>query len=91
MKALLIIAAVADLAIAVLLVAVSGFIFGSGPESMHAGTLMAAAYIAAVIACLAAPVLGFVFKARGKPTFGVVVAFLPSAGALAALAVPVPY
>jgi hypothetical protein len=90
-KALLVLAAIADLAIAALLVAVSGFIFGSGPESMHAGSMMAAGYIAAVFACLAAPVLGFIFNARGKGGLGLAVAWLPPAGALLALAIPAPY
>jgi hypothetical protein len=90
-KALLVIAAIADLAIAVLLVAVSGFLFGGGPESMHAGALALTGYIAAVIACIAAPFIGFFLKRRGKEAFGLVVAWLPPAGALAALMVPAPY
>ncbi|MFN3658566.1 MAG: hypothetical protein ACK4UO_15055 [Pseudolabrys sp.] len=91
MKALIILAAVADLAIAALLVAVSGFIFGSGPESMHAGALFAAGYIAAVIACLAAPFIGLVLARRGKMSAGVIIAWLPLAGALLALIIPAPY
>jgi hypothetical protein len=91
MKALLVLAAIADLAIAGLLVAVSGFIFGSGPESMHAGAPMAVGYVAAVLACLAAPVAGFIFNARGKGGLGLAVALLPPAGALLAAAMPAPY
>lgn len=91
MKALLVLATIADLAIAALLVAVSGFLFGSGPESMHAGALMAAGYVAAVIACLAAPAAGFIFSARGNGAIGLAVAWLPPAGALLALAIPAPY
>ena len=91
MKALLILAAVADLAIAALLVAVSGFMFGSGPESMHAGALFAVGYIAAVIACLAAPFVAVVLARRDRMAAGVVVAWLPLAGALLALVVPAPY
>ena len=63
---LLIIAAIVDVALAALLIGVSGFLFGSGPESMHGGTLLTAAYAAAVIACMAAPVAGFILNARGK-------------------------
>jgi hypothetical protein len=90
-RAVLIIAAIVDLALAALLIGVSGFMFGSGPESMHDGALLAAAYTAGVIACLAAPVIGFVFNGRGKTGAGLAVAWLPAAGALVALAIPAPY
>jgi len=89
--AVLIVAALADVALAVLMVAVSGFIFGSGPESGHAGSLFLAAFGGGVIACLAAPIAGFVFNARGKAGVGMLVAWLPVAGALLALAIPAPY
>lgn len=90
-KFLLIVAMIADLALAVLLVAVSGFLFGNGPESAHAGSLAAAGYVAAVIACVVAPVAGFIFNGRTKGTLGLTVAWLPVAGAVAALMVPAPY
>jgi hypothetical protein len=90
-KFFLVLATIADLALAALLVAVSGFLFGGGPESMHAGAFAAASYVAAVIACLVAPVVGFIFKARGKTGLGVAAAWVPVAGALAALLVPAPY
>lgn len=89
--AVLIVAAVADLALAALMVAVSGFLFGAGPESTHAGNLAMAVYAAGVIACLAAPVAGFIFNARGSARAGLAVALLPPAGALLALAIPAPY
>ena len=91
MMALLVIAAIADLALAALLVAVSGFIFGSGPESMHGGGLLVAAYVLAVLACVVAPVAGFIFNRRGKAGLGVFVALLPLFGALIAVMVPAPY
>ena len=90
-KFLLVLATIADLALAALLVGVSGFMFGGGPESMHAGSLAAAGYIAAVIGCLAAPIAGFVFNRRGKTALGLAAAWVPVAGALAALVVPAPY
>jgi hypothetical protein len=90
-KALLIVAAVADFALAALLIGVSGFLFGSGPESMHAGGLLMAAYVAAVIACVAAPIIGSLINRRGQSGFGLLVAWLPPAGALLALLVPAPY
>jgi len=90
-KFFLVLATIADLALAALLVAVSGFLFGGGPESMHAGAFAAASYVAAVIACLVAPVVGFIFNGRGKTGLGVAAAWVPVAGALAALLVPAPY
>jgi hypothetical protein len=90
-KFLLVLATIADLALATLLVGVSGFMFGGGPESMHAGALAAAGFFAAVIACLVAPVAGFIFNSRGKPGLGVTAAWVPVAGALAALVAPAPY
>jgi hypothetical protein len=44
-----------------------------------------------VIACVAAPVAGFIFNRRGKTTAGLVVGWVPPAGALLALAIPPPY
>ena len=88
---LLVVAAVVDLALAALLVAVSGFVFGTGPESTHAGNLAAAGYVAAVIGCVATPISGFVLNRRGKSGVGVAAAWLPVAGALVALTVPAPY
>ena len=88
---MLVIATLADGALAALLVGVSGFLFGGGPESMRAGTLAAVAYFAAVIACLAAPVAGFIFNNRGKAGVGLAVAWLPPAAALLALLIPAPY
>ena len=90
-RAALIIAAIVDVALAALMVAVSGFLFGAGPESIHGGVLLTATYAAGVIACLAAPVAGFVFNGRGKTGAGVLVAWLPPAGALLALAIPATY
>jgi len=90
-KFFLVIAAIVDVVVAALLIGVSGFIFGQGPESMHGGPLMAAGYAAAVIACVAAPVVGFVLSRRGKSAPGLLVAWMPPAGALLAFAIPAPY
>jgi hypothetical protein len=90
-KVFLVIAAVVDVCLAALLIGVSGFLFGSGPESMHVGGLLTVAYTAAVIACLVAPVAGFVFNSRGKTGLGLAFAWLPLAGALVALMIPAPY
>ena len=88
---LLVVAAIADLALAALLIAVSGFMFGAGPESMHAGNLAAAGYVVAVIACVVAPITGFILNRRGKTGVGVAAAWLPVAGALVAAMIPAPY
>lgn len=58
---------------------------------MHGGVLLSAAYAAGVIACLAAPSAGFMFNGREKTGAGVLVAWLPPAGALLTLAIPAPY
>jgi hypothetical protein len=90
-KVVLGLAALIDFALAALLVAASGFIVGSGPESMHAGRWFAAAYVAAILACIAAPVAGFILNARGKTPLGFALVFMPPAGALMALLIPPPY
>jgi len=90
-KALLILAAIADLGLAALLIGVSGFLFGAGPESMHGGAGALAVYLAAIIACIAAPVAGLLFVRHGKPTPAIVIAWMPPAGALAAMMLPQPY
>lgn len=90
-KALLILAMIVDVALAALLIGVSGFLFGVGSESMHGGLGLVVAYWAAVIACIAAPIAGFVIMRRGKPVPGIIVAWMPTAGALAAMLLPPPY
>lgn len=90
-KVFLIVAALIDLAIAALLVGVSGFVVGGGPEGMGAGGFGTAAYWAAVVVCVAAPVTGFIFHRNGRTAAGLVAAFVPPAGALAAMLLPAPY
>lgn len=88
---LLVVAMLADLALAALLVGVSGFLFGAGPESGHAGSLAAVAYVGAIIGCLAAPIAGFALSRHSKAGIGLTVAWLPVAGAMAAMMIPAPY
>ena len=90
-KLLLIVAALLDVALAGLLVAVSGFLFGAGPESMHGGGWMTAAYAAAILACLGAPIAGFIMNGRKRAGLGLAMAFTPLAGALVASMMPAPY
>jgi hypothetical protein len=88
---LLVVATVVDLGLAILLIAVSGFIVGSGPESMNAGPWGASALAVAVVVCLAAPVGGFVMRAFERPVGGVLLAWLPVVLGLFALVTPAPY
>ena len=85
MTALLIIAVLVDLALAALLVAVSGF------ESMNAHGFAAAAYWAAVVGCVVAAFAGFILNRKGKTLAALVFAWLPPAGALVAALMPAPY
>jgi len=83
----LIAAAIVDLCLA-LLIAASGFIAGSGPDSTHAGALGTFGLIAAILVCLGAPVAGFVLRARGRAQAGLIFAWLPGLGAALALLFP---
>jgi hypothetical protein len=91
MTVLLVLATIADLGLAALLIGVSGFIFGGGPESMHGPTVLAAAWIAMIVGCFAAPAIGFVLRARGRRDLGALIAWLPPVAGVAALAFPHPY
>jgi hypothetical protein len=55
------------------------------------GGLFAVAYLAAVLACLAAPIAGFMLKRRGHTGAGLTIAWLPPAAALVVAAIPAPY
>jgi len=82
MAALLIVASLVDGLLAILLVAVSGFVFGGGPEGMSGDVSGVVIWIAAFTACIAAPVGGFVLRGLGRPGPGVLVALLPLVFAL---------
>ena len=77
MLILLILATTLDLALAVLLVAVSGFIFGGGPEGMHGELSAVAVWWVGFAGCIAAPVVGFVLRSRNLPGWGAVVGLVP--------------
>ena len=64
-----------------LLIGVSGFVFGD-PTGV-------AVWGIALIACIAAPVLGFVLRSFGKPGIGTLVAWLPPAVGLFRIIAPV--
>jgi hypothetical protein len=74
--ALLILVTIGDLLMAVLLVAVSGFIFGPH-EGMGGEPATVALWSAAILACLAAPIAGFVLRAYRKPGIGASIAAAP--------------
>jgi hypothetical protein len=77
MKIVYAIAVVADLALATLLVALSGFIFGGGPEGMHGETAAAIAWWVGLIPTLAAPIVGFLLLRCERPGVGVLIAWAP--------------
>jgi len=77
MFALLVTAAIVDFGLAVLLVAVSGVISGSGPEAAD-NLASTAAWAGALAGCLAAPAVGFILRRRGFPSAGATVALVPA-------------
>ena len=80
MKVMLILAAVADLALASLLILISGFIFGDGPEGMKGETGAVLVWVAAFVVTLAAPIAGFVLLYRQRPGLGALIAWMPPVG-----------
>jgi hypothetical protein len=88
---LLIFATIFDLLLAVLLIAVSGFIFGGGPEGMNGDPSGAAMWVIGLVAALSAPIGGFMLWRFGRPGTGAAVAWLPSLFALALTFWPDPY
>ena len=83
MRAALILATILDLALAVLLAMVSGLIFGGGPEGANGDPAAVALWIFGLAGCIAAPVAGFVLRARERAGWGLLAAAIPSlAGAL---------
>jgi hypothetical protein len=90
-KGLLVAATMIALALAALLISVSGFLFGSGPESMQAGVWAALAYSAAAITCVVAPFAGFLMNQRGNTGAGLLIAWMPPPGGLLALIIPPSY
>ena len=89
MKALLAIATLVDLALAALLVAISGFILGGGPEGMHGDIWPAIGWWGMFIASLCAPVVGVLLMRRKRPGTGVLIGWVP--GIVAGLVAIVPY
>jgi hypothetical protein len=80
--ALLILASIVDVLLGVLLIAVSGFVFGGGPEGGHGELTGVAMWTIGMLSCTAAPILGFVLRSLGRPGIGALVAWLPPIAAL---------
>jgi len=66
MTALLILAAIVDTLLAVLLLWVSGFVFGGGPEGSGGDLSSVAAWSGALAACIGSPVAGFILRAHQR-------------------------
>jgi len=90
-KILPIVAMLIDFALAALMIGVSGFLFGSGPESMRGGGLLLTAYMLGVIACVVLPIAGFIVNSRGRAGLALLLAWLPPLGVLLAVIIPAPY
>jgi hypothetical protein len=87
-KFLIVIAAVADLAIAALLVGVSGFIFAGGPNAGTADALTAILYVGAVIGCIALPVAALILSRKNRIGPALIAALVPIAVGFLVLLVP---
>jgi hypothetical protein len=81
MLALLIFATIGDLLLAVLLVAVSGSIFG-GQEGMAGAASAVAMWSLGIGACLGAPIGGFILRTHGREGLGALAAVVPMIGGL---------
>ena len=92
MKVMLILAAVADLALAALLILISGFIFGNGPEGMKGETGAVLIWVLAFVVTLAAPIAGFVLFRRQRRGLGALIAWMPPVGGVIFASLPInPY
>ena len=79
---LLVLASIIDVLLLALLVAVSGFVFGGGPEGMHGELSGVLVWTTGVVSCIAAPVAGFVLRRFRRAGIGDAVAWLPQLIAL---------
>ena len=83
----LIVATIVDVLLAAFLVAISGLIFGPGPESANGEPTAVALWIAGLLFCLIAPLAGFIAGRRGLAGWGVVIACAPLAVGLGFLVI----
>ncbi len=87
----LFVASLVDLFLFAVLISISGYLFGTGPQSLHGGALMATVYTVGVIGCLAAPVAGLALRRYGNAGLGMLIAWLPMIGVLVTLMIPAPH
>jgi drug/metabolite transporter (DMT)-like permease len=91
MRYLLVAAMIADVALGVLLIAVSGFILqgvnNTGPTDIASAVFL----LLAITACFAAPLFAAFLYRRRQPRWAVGTAVFPLVGALVAVALPPPY
>jgi hypothetical protein len=85
MVVLLVVASIIDATLAVLLIVISGFIFGDGPEGMGGAISGAIPWSVGFVGSIVAPVAGFLLRRAGKAGIGVAVAFMPPVVTLAIL------
>jgi hypothetical protein len=78
----LILATIVDFSLAALLIAVSGLIFGDGPEDLNGEFWSVLFWWSGLGLCLLAPVAGFAARRRGRTDLGALIALLPPAAAL---------
>ena len=86
----LILATIVDLLLAVLLVAVSGFVF-EGPEGAHGELTAVLMWSFSLLLCLGLPAAGFLLRHNGYRGIGAALAWLPPLGAVFIAFVPGPY
>jgi hypothetical protein len=79
---LLILATIIDLLLAALLIGVSGFVFGGGPEGGHGEISGVTTWSLGMLMCAGRPIAGFVLRARKQPGTGIAIARLPPLGVL---------
>ena len=79
---LLILASIIDASLGAVLIAISGFIFGSGPESSNGDPAAIASWAGALTGCIAAPIAGFILRRYRRAGSGVLVALVPPVIAL---------
>lgn len=72
----------ADAALITLLIAVSGFVFGGGPEGLNGEVSAVLSWGAALSVCVLAPLIGITLWRRGRADLAVAAAWLPPLGLL---------
>jgi len=72
----------ADAALITLLIGVSGFVFGGGPEGLHGEVSAVLSWGAALSVCVLAPLIGIMLLRRGRADLAVAAAWLPPLGLL---------